>query len=113
MLGNLWAWARWFLGELVQQFVQRDCLSRAASLTYTTLFAVVPFMTVTYIILSTFSDLSVVGESIKSFIFTNFCAGEFQGSAGAANAFFRAGSGSDFIQRSIFVRHFVFNDCYD
>jgi len=72
MLSKLWGLSRWFVGELVQQFVQRDCLSRAASLTYTTLFAVVPFMTVTYIILSTFSDLSAVGETIKSFIFTNF-----------------------------------------
>ena len=72
MLSKLWGLSRWFFDELVQQFIQRDCLSRAASLTYTTLFAVVPFMTVTYIILSTFSDLSAVGETIKSFIFTNF-----------------------------------------
>ncbi len=72
MLNNLWDLTRWFIAELVQQFVQKDCLSRAASLTYTTLFAVVPFMTVTYIILSTFSDLSAVGETIKTFIFNNF-----------------------------------------
>ncbi|MBV1905206.1 MAG: YihY family inner membrane protein [Pseudomonadales bacterium] len=72
MLGKLWVLARWLGKELVRQFVIGDCMSRAAALTYTTLFAVVPFMTVTYLILSTFSDFSEIGETIKHFIFSNF-----------------------------------------
>lgn len=44
----------------------------AAALTYTTLFAVVPLMTVTYGILSTFPAFHGVGERIENFVFTNF-----------------------------------------
>ncbi len=72
MLQKIWTYSKWFGTQVWQQFVERDCLSNAASLTYTTLFAVVPLMTVTYWILSAFSDFSSVGESIQSFIFSNF-----------------------------------------
>ena len=37
---------RWYVRELGSQFLDADCLARAGALTYTTLFAVVPMMTV-------------------------------------------------------------------
>ena len=72
MLEKIWAYSKWFASQLWQQFVERDCLSNAASLTYTTLFAVVPLMTVAYATLSAISDFSSIGETIQSFIFSNF-----------------------------------------
>jgi uncharacterized BrkB/YihY/UPF0761 family membrane protein len=43
---------RWRARQMLHQFGSRNCLTRAGALTYTTLFAVVPFMTVTYTVLS-------------------------------------------------------------
>ena len=41
-----------YLNVLRAQFAQHDCLTAAAALTYTSLLALVPLMTVTYIGLS-------------------------------------------------------------
>ena len=46
--------------------------SSAAALTYTTLFAVVPMMTVTFAMLSAVPAFQGVGEQIQHFIFRNF-----------------------------------------
>lgn len=50
----------------------------AAALTFTSLFAVVPFMTLSYALLSAIPELSGVGERLQNFIFSNFvpAAGE-------------------------------------
>jgi membrane protein len=49
-----------------------DCLSSAAALTYTTLFAVVPLMTVAYTTFSILPGYEGMEERIEAFIFSNF-----------------------------------------
>ena len=57
---------------VIKRFIDHRCTENAAALTYTTLFAVVPLMTVTYSILSAVPSLQNVGDSIQSFIFNSF-----------------------------------------
>lgn len=66
---------RWYLEQLIQQFSIHDCLARAGTLTYTTLFAIVPTMTVTYVVLSLFPEFATVGEQIQNYVFRNFVPG--------------------------------------
>lgn len=47
-------------------------INSAAALTYTTLFAVVPVMTVTFAMLSAVPAFQDTGEQIQNFIFRNF-----------------------------------------
>jgi membrane protein len=61
-----------FWRSLFQRFVDDRGTSSAAALTYTTLFAVVPMMTVTFAMLSAIPAFQGVGEDIQSFIFHNF-----------------------------------------
>ncbi|MEZ5558907.1 MAG: YihY family inner membrane protein [Pseudomonadales bacterium] len=63
---------RWYLNELVEQFLAADCLTRAGALTYTTLFAVVPLMTVAYAMFSLLPEFAAMGERIQAFVFNNF-----------------------------------------
>ncbi len=63
---------RWFFEQIVRQFREHHLTESAASLTYTTLFAVVPLMTVSYTILSTMPDFQGVGERLQDFLFRNF-----------------------------------------
>jgi membrane protein len=72
MVGRLWLTVRWFLEQLVRQFMEFDCPSRAGALTYTTLFAVVPMMTVAYAMLSILPAYDGVAEKVEGFIFENF-----------------------------------------
>jgi len=71
-LWDFWARVRWYGQTLVQQFLDNDCQTRAAALTYTTLFAVVPLMTVAYAMFSVMPAYEGVQERIESFIFSNF-----------------------------------------
>lgn len=57
---------------LLQRFLADRGISSAAALTYTTLFAVVPMMTVTFAMLSAVPAFQGVGEQIQHFIFRNF-----------------------------------------
>src|SRR3989338_3972910 len=57
---------------LLQRFIADRGTSNAAALTYTTLFAVVPMMTVTFSMLSAVPAFQDTGEQIQSFIFRNF-----------------------------------------
>lgn len=57
---------------MVQQFLGHNCLSQAGALTYTTLFAVVPMMTVAYAMFSVLPEFESVGERIQQYIFANF-----------------------------------------
>jgi membrane protein len=66
---------RWHLQQMVRQFLEHDCLSAAAALTYTTLFAVVPLMTVTYTFFSILPEYAHLGEEVQNFIFQNFVPG--------------------------------------
>ncbi|WP_426416530.1 virulence factor BrkB family protein [Aestuariirhabdus sp. LZHN29] len=61
-----------YLRYLQQRFSEDGCLQRASALTYTTLFAVVPMMTVTYSMLSAIPSFNGVGEQIQAFVFQNF-----------------------------------------
>lgn len=71
----VFARVRWYLEQVIQQFSIHDCLSRAGTLTYTTLFAIVPTMTVTYVVLSLFPEFATVGEQIQNYVFRNFVPG--------------------------------------
>lgn len=57
---------------LLQRFLTDRAINSAAALTYTTLFAVVPVMTVTFAMLSAVPAFQGTGEQIQSFIFRNF-----------------------------------------
>ncbi|UVE16610.1 virulence factor BrkB family protein [Pseudomonas sp. LS44] len=57
---------------LAQRFIDDRAPNSAAALTYTTLFAVVPMMTVTFAMLSAIPVFQGVGEQIQSFILRNF-----------------------------------------
>ena len=56
----------------LQRFVEDGCFNHAAGLTYTTLFAIVPLLTVTYSMLSSFPFFHGMGEQLQDFIFSNF-----------------------------------------
>ena len=66
---------RWYLVQVIQQFRIHDCLAAAGTLTYTTLFAIVPTMTVTVVVLSLFPEFASIGEQIQTYIFRNFVPG--------------------------------------
>ncbi len=74
-LRGAWRSAVWYLQQMVEQFLEHDCLSAAAALTYTTLFAVVPLMTVTYTFFSILPEYAHLGEQVQTFIFQNFVPG--------------------------------------
>lgn len=57
---------------LLQRFIADQGTNNAAALTYTTLFAVVPMMTVTFSMLAAIPAFQDTGEQIQSFIFRNF-----------------------------------------
>ena len=61
-----------FCRFLVQRFLADRGPQSAAALTYTTLFAVVPMMTVTFAMLSAIPAFQGVGEQIQMYIFSNF-----------------------------------------
>ncbi len=69
---QFWITFKGLVAEVVRRFLANRCFDNAAALTYTTLFAVVPLMTVTYSILSTVPSLSDVGSVIQNFIFESF-----------------------------------------
>ena len=54
------------------QFAQHDCLTAAAALTFTSLLALVPLMTVTYIGLSLVPQYGDLWVEVQNFIFRNF-----------------------------------------
>jgi len=65
----------WQVKQMWSQFSEHNCLASAGSLTYTTLFAVVPLMTVTYTFFSILPEYAHVGEQVQSFVFDNFVPG--------------------------------------
>lgn len=71
MLEHLQA-ARRFVVHLVGRFFADRGPQSAAALTYTTLFAVVPLMTVTFVMLAAVPAFRDLGEPIQAFIFRNF-----------------------------------------
>ena len=67
-----WRYARWFALAVFRQFVRHQCMTRAAALTYTTLLALVPLMTVTYVVLSAFPELVGVRVAVEDFLVRTF-----------------------------------------
>ena len=63
--------ARW-TGEIARQFQRRQCASHAAALTFTTLFALVPFTAVIYGVLSALPGFEDIGNVLRGFVFENF-----------------------------------------
>lgn len=64
-------WGR-FLHNLGRDFVAHNCPKSAAALTYMTLFAIVPLMTVMYSVFSMVPAFDGVGEKLQSVIFEHF-----------------------------------------
>lgn len=67
-----WCVFRQFVAAVIRRFAENRCSDNAAALTYTTLFAVVPVMTVTYSMLSAIPSMQGVSDRIQDFIFSNF-----------------------------------------
>lgn len=61
-----------FLGYLGKQFLNNQGILNAAALTYTTLFAVVPLMTVSYAMLAAIPSFQGVGQELQGWVFDNF-----------------------------------------
>ncbi|MGH1462651.1 MAG: YihY family inner membrane protein [Neptuniibacter sp.] len=61
-----------FLGYLFKQFLSNQGVLNAAALTYTTLFAVVPLMTVSYAMLAAVPSFQGVGQELQGWVFDNF-----------------------------------------
>ena len=61
-----------FVVLLVQNFVANGCIKNAAALTYMTLFAIVPSLTVIFAIFSIVPAFTGVDDMLRDFIFTNF-----------------------------------------
>jgi len=57
---------------LIERFLEDRGPNSAAALTYTTLFAVVPMMTVTFAMLAAIPAFQGVGEQVQDFVFRNF-----------------------------------------
>ncbi|WP_349571058.1 YihY family inner membrane protein [Azotobacter salinestris] len=61
-----------FWRYLFERFLADHGPKSAAALTYTTLFAVVPIMTLIFVVLSVIPEFQGIGEQIQGFIFRNF-----------------------------------------
>ncbi|MGV0036279.1 MAG: YihY family inner membrane protein [Candidatus Azotimanducaceae bacterium WSBS_2022_MAG_OTU7] len=60
-----------FFKLLIKNYSEDGCQSTAAALTYQTLFAVVPLLTITYTVLEAFEAFSGVGDVLQDFVFDN------------------------------------------
>ncbi|MCZ6503631.1 MAG: YihY family inner membrane protein [Gammaproteobacteria bacterium] len=67
IVGQSWNLFRFIL----RHYVEDSCQTTASALTYQTLFAVVPALTVMYTVLSTFESFGGMGRILEDFIFTN------------------------------------------
>lgn len=63
--------AKEFAALIIRQYNEKGCQKSAASLTYVTLFAIVPLMTVTYSMFSIIPAFQGVGEQLQDVIFTH------------------------------------------
>lgn len=61
-----------FIPYVIEQYGEKGCRQSAAALTYMTLFAIVPLMTVTYSMFSVIPAFQGVGEQLQNMIFTHF-----------------------------------------
>ncbi|TVP87840.1 MAG: virulence factor BrkB family protein [Pseudomonadaceae bacterium] len=61
-----------FAKHMVRRFGEDNCAKNAAALTYTTLFAVVPVMTVTFAMMAAIPAFNEVSGQVEDFVFNNF-----------------------------------------
>lgn len=61
-----------FMGYLLRRVRDDDCLRSAAALTYMSLFALVPLITVVYAMFAAVPAFATAGETVQSFIFLHF-----------------------------------------
>lgn len=61
-----------FIANVFKHFVTNHGMRNAAALTYTTLFAVVPLMTVIYAMLAAIPSVQGAGDGVQAWIFDNF-----------------------------------------
>ncbi|WP_372737889.1 virulence factor BrkB family protein [Neptunomonas sp.] len=61
-----------FIRYLFKQFLDNGGVINASALTYTTLFAVVPLMTVSFAMLAAIPSFQGVGEQVQGWVFSNF-----------------------------------------
>ena len=61
-----------FVFFVVRHFIDDDCPYRASALAFTTLLAIVPLMSVSFAILSTFPVFQNLAAPVRDFIFSNF-----------------------------------------
>lgn len=66
-LSQLWPWCQY----VTRRFFADDCMRSSAALTYMSLFALVPLMTVMYAMVSAIPTFQGVGEQIQHFLFDN------------------------------------------
>lgn len=71
-LQRLWYWVTGFVMLMVKQYQAKECQKSAASLTYMTLFATVPMMTVTYSMFSIIPAFQNLGGQLQSLLFEHF-----------------------------------------
>ena len=72
---------------VIKRFLKNEGQKTAASLTYTTLFAIVPLMTVTYGILSAMPSVQEAGQAFQESLFSNFLPESGQVMQGYLNDF--------------------------
>jgi membrane protein len=65
-------WLRGFFCLMVKQYKAKECQKSAASLTYVTLFATVPMMTVTYSMFSVIPAFQSLGDELQTLLFQHF-----------------------------------------
>ena len=65
-------WLIGFFGLMVHQYRAKACQKSAASLTYVTLFATVPMLTVTFSMFSLIPAFQNLGDQLQSLLFQHF-----------------------------------------
>lgn len=61
-----------FLGYVFQRFLRDNCNERAASLTFTSLLAVVPLVAISFAVFAAFPAFQQMRGQLQSFVFNNF-----------------------------------------
>lgn len=67
-----WRTIWFFCKKIAAEFIDKNCQKSAAALTYMTLFALVPTMTVTYSMFSVIPAFDGVGDQLQKLIFSHF-----------------------------------------
>ena len=72
LVRRAFSWLRGFAVLMLRQYQAKACQKSAASLTYMTLFATVPMMTVTYSMFSIIPAFQDLGDDLQALLFNHF-----------------------------------------